>query len=73
MLDQRARCRPYVDGKRLERMVLRHLDGTRNYTVALHRLLALELLQKRLIEAEPSSPISFRMSHASRPSHLVYE
>lgn len=50
LLDQRSRSRPYLRGGVLERMVLEHTTGARNWTRELHRLLALELLHRTLIE-----------------------
>ncbi|MGB8326128.1 MAG: asparagine synthase-related protein [Steroidobacteraceae bacterium] len=51
LLDTRSRGRPYLDGSVLERLVLRHVEGRGNFTLEIHRLLSLELLQRTLIDA----------------------
>ncbi|HWW00441.1 MAG TPA: asparagine synthase-related protein [Candidatus Acidoferrum sp.] len=50
LLDPRARCRPYLRPNLLERIVERHINGHANHTLELHRILALELLQRVLLE-----------------------
>lgn len=50
LLDSRARNRPYINGRFLEEMVNRHIEGKRNYTSAIHRILTTELFQRQLIE-----------------------
>ena len=50
LLDARAMRRSYLRNGSLRRMVEGHLRGNRNYTLELHRLLTLELIQKKLIE-----------------------
>jgi asparagine synthase (glutamine-hydrolysing) len=50
LLDPRARNRPYLQNNALEKMVTRHTRGVGNYTSEIHRLLALELVQRQLIE-----------------------
>jgi hypothetical protein len=39
-----------VNGKRLEAIVQHHTKGTGNYTLEIHKLLTLELLQRLLLE-----------------------
>jgi len=50
LLDSRTRQRPYLDGADLERIVNRHVEGSRNYTRELHKLLSTELLMRQLVE-----------------------
>jgi len=50
LLDPRARSRPYLNGKNLEKLVVAHANGRGNYTGELHRLLTLELAQRQLLE-----------------------
>jgi asparagine synthase (glutamine-hydrolysing) len=51
LLDPRTLSRPYLQRKTVEGMVKSHLDGTRNHTEAIHKLLTLELVQRLLFEA----------------------
>lgn len=46
LLDPVTLSRPYVQKGTLETIVKDHLKGTRNYTPMIHKLLALELLQR---------------------------
>jgi asparagine synthase (glutamine-hydrolysing) len=50
LLDPRSRSRPYVDGTNLEASVHAHVSGLRNYTIEIHKLLSLELLQRALLD-----------------------
>jgi asparagine synthase (glutamine-hydrolysing) len=50
LLDARARNRPYINGRFLARMVDDHIEGRRNYTSELHRVLTAELLHRQLLE-----------------------
>lgn len=50
LLDSRSRNRPYLNGQVLEKMVNSHIEGKRNYTSAIHRILTAELFQRQLIE-----------------------
>jgi asparagine synthase (glutamine-hydrolysing) len=51
LLDPRSLSRPYLDRVMLERMVQGHVTGNANYTLELHRLLTLELIQRTLVES----------------------
>ena len=51
LLDSRTRNRPYLRGPALEQMVVGHTKGNRNHTLEIHKMLALELVQRQLIEA----------------------
>jgi asparagine synthase (glutamine-hydrolysing) len=51
LLDARTRHRPYLRGQALEKMVLGHTKGHQNNTLEIHKMLALELVQRQLIEA----------------------
>lgn len=46
LLDRHALARPYLNRTAAEEMVRRHLQGDRNYTEEIHRLLSLELLHR---------------------------
>ena len=50
LLDRLTLSRPYIQKKTLEAVVKDHLDGTRNYTTAIHKLLTLELLQRLFLD-----------------------
>lgn len=50
LLDPRTRHRPYLNGRQVERMVMDHVQGTRNYTMEIHRILTSELIQRQFIE-----------------------
>jgi asparagine synthase (glutamine-hydrolysing) len=50
LLDSRALSRPYLERKSLEAMVQGHLEGGRNYTTEIHKLLTLELVHRLFID-----------------------
>jgi asparagine synthase (glutamine-hydrolysing) len=50
LLDSRTRNRPYLRAAGLEEMVNGHTKGSRNHTLEIHKMLALELVQRKLIE-----------------------
>ena len=50
LLDSRARSRSYVHGPGVEKLVLDHTAGRANHTVEIHKLLALELLQRQMLD-----------------------
>ena len=49
-LDPRTLGRPYLHAASLEAMVRGHIGGYRNYTLEIHRLLSIELMQRQLLE-----------------------
>jgi asparagine synthase (glutamine-hydrolysing) len=49
LLDAKARTRWWVDGKRMESIVAAHISGQRNYTTEIHKLLSLELIQRKVL------------------------
>jgi asparagine synthase (glutamine-hydrolysing) len=51
LLDPLTLARPYLERRGVEAMVRGHLKGDRNYTTAIHKLLTLELLHRRLIDS----------------------
>ena len=51
LLDPLTLSRPYLERKVVEKVVLGHLKGNRNYTTAIHKLLTLELLHRRFFDA----------------------
>jgi asparagine synthase (glutamine-hydrolysing) len=50
LLDPRTLGRPYLNGTGVEEIVRGHTAGYRNYTLEIHRLLTIELVQRQLIE-----------------------
>ncbi len=50
LLDPRSLGRPYLDGRCLDEVVRRHTSGQGNYTLEIHRLLTVELIQRLFIE-----------------------
>jgi asparagine synthase (glutamine-hydrolysing) len=51
LLDSLALSRPYIERKHLEGVVRGHLNGNRNYTAEIHKLLTLELLHRLFFDA----------------------
>lgn len=50
LLDSRTRTRPFWRAKYLEKMVSDHVAGVGNHTLEIHKILAVELLQRLLLE-----------------------
>ena len=50
LLDPRTLSRPYLDRKGVESVVHGHTAGTRNCTTDIHKLLTLELMQRRFFD-----------------------
>jgi asparagine synthase (glutamine-hydrolysing) len=50
LLDAKTLSRPYLNRPVLENMVRSHLQGTGNYTLAIHKALTLELLHRQLLD-----------------------
>jgi len=50
LLDPRTRSRPYLEPNRLEAIVRGHLRGNRNYTLAIHKVLTLELVHRLFLD-----------------------
>jgi len=50
LLDPRSRSRPYIERQAIELMIRDHIRGTRNYTVAIHKLLTIELLHRLFLD-----------------------
>jgi asparagine synthase (glutamine-hydrolysing) len=51
LLDPRALSRPYVDGRRLEELVMAHTTGRGNYTSDIHKALTVELVHRLFVDA----------------------
>jgi asparagine synthase (glutamine-hydrolysing) len=51
LLDSRTLSRPWIHAPVLRAQVESHLAGTRNYTTTIHKMLTLELLQRRFFDA----------------------
>ena len=51
LLDPRALARPYIEKNRLETMVRGHLNGDRNYTTEIHKVLTLELIHRLFLDS----------------------
>jgi asparagine synthase (glutamine-hydrolysing) len=52
LLDPLTLSRPYLNRKTLEMIVSGHLRGDHNYTTAIHKLLALELLHRLFFDSQ---------------------
>jgi asparagine synthase (glutamine-hydrolysing) len=52
LLDPVTLSRPYIQKRTLETMVKDHVKGIRNYTTTIHKLLALELLQRLFLDGQ---------------------
>jgi asparagine synthase (glutamine-hydrolysing) len=50
LLDPRALARPFLNRAGIEALVRGHVGGYRNYTLEIHKLLTIELMQRQLIE-----------------------
>ena len=50
LLDPRTLGRPYLNGRRVEEIVKAHTTGRGNHTLAIHKLLTSEFIQRQLIE-----------------------
>jgi asparagine synthase (glutamine-hydrolysing) len=51
LLDRRSLTRPYVVPGMVQRVVTDHLNGIRNYTTEIHRLLSLELTHRLFVDS----------------------
>jgi asparagine synthase (glutamine-hydrolysing) len=51
LLDPRTLSRPYLQRSTVEDVVRRHISGERNYTLAIHTLLTLELVHRLFLES----------------------
>ena len=49
LLDRNARTRPHIGGAGLETMLNDHIAGRSNHTLAIHKLLSLELVHRELL------------------------
>jgi len=50
LLDSRTLSRPYLQRKTVEAMVQSHINGERNYTLAIHKVLTLELIHRLFVD-----------------------
>lgn len=50
LLDSRSLTRPFIEREGLKTVVRGHLNGNRNYTTELHKLLTLELIHRTLLD-----------------------
>jgi asparagine synthase (glutamine-hydrolysing) len=50
LLGSNARSRPYLASNSLEEILKAHISGYRNYAFEIHKVLALEFIQRKLIE-----------------------
>jgi asparagine synthase (glutamine-hydrolysing) len=55
LLDPRSLSRPYIDRKGFEAVVRGHLQGNRNYTNEIHKMLALELVHRLFLDQTRSA------------------
>ena len=56
LLDSRSSSRPYIERKGLERIVVGHLKGNRNYTNEIHKVLTLEMLSRLFLDQAAMQP-----------------
>ncbi len=49
LLDPLTLSRPYLDSARVEAIVRNHLDGRRNHTLEIHKLLTTELIERHVL------------------------
>ena len=61
LLDPRTLSRPYLQRTKVETIVRDHLRGVGNYTLAIHKILTLELLHRTLLDGAPER-ISYKSS-----------
>lgn len=54
LLDPRTLSRPFFEPKKVEAMVVGHVQGYRNSTTAIHKLLTMELLFRRFFDPQPN-------------------
>ena len=50
LLDSRTLARPYLHRKAVEAMLRAHIRGKRNYTLAIHKVLTLELIHRLFVD-----------------------
>lgn len=55
LLDPRTLSRPYLQRTALETMVRDHLQGERNYTIEIHKVLTLELIHRLFLDSPPGA------------------
>jgi asparagine synthase (glutamine-hydrolysing) len=60
LLDPRTRSRAYVERNRLEPLVRAHVNGNRNYTTSIHKLLTLELIHRLFLDSPPVASQKWR-------------
>jgi asparagine synthase (glutamine-hydrolysing) len=52
LFDPLTFSRPYLQKNTLEAVVRDHLNGTKNYTTAIHKLITLELLHRLFLDSK---------------------
>jgi asparagine synthase (glutamine-hydrolysing) len=55
LLSQNSLSRSYVDGKAMRRMLTDHLEGRRNFTALIHKLLTLEIVHRLFVDNQVRS------------------
>jgi asparagine synthase (glutamine-hydrolysing) len=55
LLDPLTLSRPYLQRRTVEKIVNAHIEGGRNYTMPIHKLLTLELMQRLFVDGPVSS------------------
>jgi asparagine synthase (glutamine-hydrolysing) len=71
LLNREALARPYIDRKGVSTTVQGHLEGGRNYTNELHRLLTLELIQRCFVDKQSLRSYSIQPLTDSLPTASV--
>lgn len=64
LLDSKSLSRAYLKREAVERLVRSHLSGRGNYTLEIHRLLTVELIQRKLTEGQVELGTSSRCNLA---------
>ena len=60
LLDSKSLTRPYVDRRRVESVVSGHVKGNENHTLAIHKLLTLELAHRLFLDSAANHPVDRR-------------
>jgi asparagine synthase (glutamine-hydrolysing) len=67
LLDARSLARPYIDRKKVQAVVTGHLNGTRNYTNELHKLLTLEIIHRLFVDSAGASDVAGSTTAVATP------
>lgn len=65
LLDPRSLARPYVARQGLEAVVRDHVEGSRNYTAEIHKILTLEIISRVFVEGSVAAVAGKWSEHAT--------